>query len=269
MLKVVFQAGKEKTIVSDKICKSPLYFQRAMYFEQSAPMLAHMYIMSSAGGILQGDRHLIDVTLEEKSMVHITTQGATRVYSMTQDIAMQKIHIKLEDGAYLEYLADQIIPYKDAKYHQELDCTIHENATLFYSEIVTPGRIAMNESFQYDTCHLKAKVENQDKKLLFMDIVDLKPKKQDLRVKEILGDYTIVASIYFFSEKKHVLKLQEQILNLQTSDDVVFASSILAYDSGILIRILANQVDLIQNLILKIAKMVRKDIINASLSVRK
>ena len=62
----------------------------------------------------------------------------------------------------------------------------------------------MNESFQYDTCHLKAKVENQDKKLLFMDIVDLKPKKQDLRVKEILGDYTIVASMYIFSLKKNM-----------------------------------------------------------------
>ena len=270
LIKVIFEKKHGKTIVSDQLCESPLYFQRIMYFEQNVPSLAYMYLMSSAGGILQGDKHQLNIRLKQNSTVHITTQGATRIYSMDTDDATQTIHLTLDDGSYLEFLSDQIIPYQNSKYYHQLDCMIHDNATMFYSEIITPGRIAMGESFEYDICHLKTKVENQDKKLRFIDIVNLEPKNQNLFDLGILKGFTIVGNVYLFSTKKHISDIQKQLDYLQPNNEIIFGYSILAYDSGILIRILGNCVEPIQDLILQIVRIVRKNILNVSFSdVRK
>ena len=266
LLQVIFEKRQGKTVVSEQVCESPLYFQKAMYLEQSAPSLAHMYIMSSAGGVLQGDRFRLDISLKQNSSAHITTQGATRIYSMDSNNATQMINIKLDDGAYLEFVSDQIIPYHDSRYYQRLNCSIHDNAVMFYSEIITPGRVAMNESFEYDVCYLKTKVKNQNDKLRFIDIVDLEPKKQKLSVLGILEEFTIMGNVYLFAKKEHVLDIEKQIVCLKPKEKIIFGYSILAYNSGILVRILGNNVQSIQDLILQIVKIVRKNVLDASFS---
>jgi urease accessory protein len=52
----------------------------------------------------------IEITLSNKALAHITTQGATRVYKMQNNFGTQMINIAQEEGTYLEYIPDQIIP---------------------------------------------------------------------------------------------------------------------------------------------------------------
>ena len=50
-----------KTVISKLRTRAPLLVQKALYPDSNLPGMAHAYLMSSAGGILQGDRMEIDI----------------------------------------------------------------------------------------------------------------------------------------------------------------------------------------------------------------
>ena len=142
----------------------PLFTQRAMYLEESLPAMAYVYIVSPSGGILQGDRYRIDITLDNNTFAHVTTQGATRIYKMEKNYASQIVNIKVGEGSYFEYIPDQIIPFRNSRFYQEVELNVHDNATLIYSEVIVPGRVASGEAFEYDICYLKTVGRNQSGK---------------------------------------------------------------------------------------------------------
>src|ERR687895_732822 len=73
-----------------------------MYLEESLPSMAYMFIMSPSGGILQGDRYRMDITLKNNAFFHLTTQGATRLYRMDKNYATQLVNITVGEGCYLK-----------------------------------------------------------------------------------------------------------------------------------------------------------------------
>ena len=116
ILEIELKQGNNKTTITKQFSQVPLQIQRAVYPEESLPEMAYLYIISPSGGILQGDRYKIDVTLKNNAVSHITTQGATRIYSMNSNFASQITNITVEDNCYLEYIQDQLIPYKNSRY---------------------------------------------------------------------------------------------------------------------------------------------------------
>ena len=76
-------SDKQKTIITKKQTQVPLYVQKALHYDLDYPSMAHVFILSPSGGILQGDRYRMDVELTNNAISHITTQGATRIYKTT------------------------------------------------------------------------------------------------------------------------------------------------------------------------------------------
>src|SRR5919197_3616547 len=103
-----------KTVIKEQYSKVPLFTQRALYLEESLPSMAYMYIISPSGGILQGDRYRMDISLNNKAYAHITTQGATRLYRMEKNHATQIVNVIVNEDCYFEFVPDQIIPYRDS-----------------------------------------------------------------------------------------------------------------------------------------------------------
>ncbi|HZI71810.1 MAG TPA: urease accessory protein UreD [Nitrososphaeraceae archaeon] len=256
-----------KTVVKEQYSKVPLFTQRALYLEESLPSMAYMYIISPSGGILQGDRYRMDITLKNKAHAHLTTQGATRIYKMETNYATQIVNVAVDDGCYLEFVPDQIIPYRDSRFYQNVDLKIHDNATMVYSEMIVPGRVASGESFEYDICYMKALGRNQNHKLRFIDIAILEPKKTDLKVLGILGNFEVVGAMYILTKTKYVLELNNEINSgLQKLNHISGGAAILPHDSGIIIRMLGSVASDIRNAIYEIIKIIRKIILNVSFS---
>ena len=59
---------KNKTLITHQKSQVPLFIQKALYYDESIPSMAHLFILSPSGGILQGDRYRTDVRL---SLIHI------------------------------------------------------------------------------------------------------------------------------------------------------------------------------------------------------
>ena len=250
-----------KTVITKQFSQVPLQIQRAVYPENSLPGMAYLYIISPSGGILQGDRYKTDIMMKNNAVSHITTQGATRIYSMNSNSASQMVNITLDENCYLEYIPDQIIPYQNSRYYQKVNLNIHDNATLIYSEVLTPGRTAMNESFDYDICYLRTYSKNQNKKFRCLENMKIEPKENNMKIKGILGNYDIVGTVYILTKKGNLEKL-EKMIN-EKIEFITSGTSILHNESGIIVKILSNSTEEIYEKIYEIVKITRKEILGA------
>jgi urease accessory protein len=232
--------------------------------------MAYIYIISPSGGILQGDRYRTDITLKNFAKSHITTQSATRIYKMNKNFGTQIINLDVGENCYLEYIPDQIIPFKNSKYYQVSNVKVHDSATCVYSEILTPGRVASNESFEYDICYMKVKGENHSNKLRFIDIAKLEPKKENIKSFGIMNDFDVLGNVYILLPKDQVTDVKNEINmvlnNLNNINDVIGGCTKLPDDGGLMVRILGRFVFDVRNIIYSILGIVRKKILNASFS---
>jgi urease accessory protein len=256
-----------KTVVKEQYSKVPLYTQRALYLEESLPSMAYMYIISPSGGILQGDRYRMDITLKNNAYAHITTQGATRIYRMEKNYATQIVNVVVDDSCYFEFIPDQIIPYRDSRFYQKVDLKVHDNATMVYAEMIVPGRVASGESFEYDICYMKALGRNQNHTLRFIDVAVLEPKKRILKTLGILDNFDIVGNMYILTKTKYVTELSKDINSvLQKFSRISGGATILPHDSGVIIRILGEVANDLRSVMYEIIKITRRIILNASFS---
>ena len=258
---------RKKTIIKEKFCRVPLYVQRALYLEESIPSMAYIYIISPSGGILQGDRYRIDITLKKNSYAHITTQSATRVYKMERDFATQMVNIVVDDGCYFEYIPEQVIPFRNSRFYQIVDLNVHENSTMVYSEMIVPGRVASGEVFEYDICYVKTVARDNFDKLRFTDTFKLEPKKEDLRSYGIMENLDTVSSLYILTKREYVKDIKNEINSIFKNIVIVRGgASVLPDNRGIIVRILGNTASEVRNAIFEILKITRKKILGATFS---
>jgi urease accessory protein len=169
---------------------------RAFEVENGAA-LAHLHNVS--GGVLAGDHLSLDIDVAAGASAQITTTSSTRLYRHrpgSPDSA-QLTTIAIGDGALLEYLPDAIIPYAGSRHTQRMEILLGEHATLFWWEILTPGRQAMGETFEFDRLKIQTSVRSARRPLLIEDF-ELEPRKRPLESTARLGGYTHMANFYAF-----------------------------------------------------------------------
>ena len=256
-----------KTSIKNQFYKTPLCIKRALYIEETCPEMAYIYIISPSGGILQGDRYRTDITLKNYAKSHITTQSATRIYKMNKNFGTQIINLDVAENCYLEYIPDQIIPFRNSKYYQVSNIKVHDTATCVYSEIITPGRVASNESFEYDICYMKVKAVNHIGKIRFIDIAKLEPKKENITSFGIMNGYDILGNIYILIPSDQTMIIKNEInVFLNNLNNVIGGCTKLPDDSGLLVRLLGQFVFDVRNTIYSIIEIIRKRILNVSFS---
>jgi urease accessory protein len=267
VLRLEHDPDRQKTVAKEQYSKVPLYTQRVLYLEESLPSMAYMYIISPSGGILQGDRYRMDITLKNDAFFHLTTQGATRLYRMDKNYATQIVNITVGEGCYFEYIPDQIIPYRNSRFYQEVTLNTHDNSTMVYSEMLVPGRVGSGESFEYDICYLKTNSKNQNGELRFIDIAMLEPKKKSIRNFGVLEGFDVVGTVYILTETKYIRELNDQINSMVESLPKMYGgATILPNNSGIMIRLLGAFATDVRNVIYEVVRICRKVILNVSFS---
>ena len=251
---------RQKTIITRKQTQVPLYVQKALHYDLDYPSMAHVFILSPSGGILQGDRYRMDVELKNNAISHLTTQGATRIYKMESNYATHMVTLNLKDNSYLEFIPEQIIPYKNSRFYQKTNLEIDDSSTVVYSETIVPGRIAMGEIFDFDVCYLKTEGKINGK-IKFRDASLLTPKTQKIQALTMFDDKTILTSVYVLT-KKDVTKINDLINELFShTQNMSGGSSVMPNNSGISIRILGNSSEDQKITIYEILKIIRKEIL--------
>lgn len=185
---------------------------------------------------------------------------------MQNNFGTQVINIAQEEGTYLEYIPDQIIPYRNSRFYQIVQLNIHDNATMIYSELLVPGRVASGESFKYDICYVKTISRNQAGKLRFIDVVKLQPKIENLRVEGMFDSLDVLSTIYILTEPVHVHPIQAEINSIisELQYTVSGGASILPENQGVIERLLGKTAEELRNILFRIVAFSRMQIVVAS-----
>ena len=86
-LRLGFEQRDGRTILADLDSRTPFLAQRALHCDDALPDMAWLFMITTGGCVLQGDRLALDVALGRGARAHVTTQSATKVHSMDANYA--------------------------------------------------------------------------------------------------------------------------------------------------------------------------------------
>jgi urease accessory protein len=145
----------------------------------SGESLVHLHNVS--GGVFGGDHLSLDIDLAADAQAQVTSTGSTRVYRPRDQAAdaLLATEIHLGKDALLEYLPDSVIPFRDARFEQRTDVYLEPGATLFWWEVIAPGRMASGELFAYQALRVSTCIWSQGRPI-YIDRISLRPQQTDL-----------------------------------------------------------------------------------------
>lgn len=220
--------------------RSPLYVYRPIHLDPGRPDMAFVFVQQSGDGLVQGDRHRIDVHCAPGSAVHITTQAATNVFRARQSFATQVVNLRADAGAVLEYLPDPLVPFRGARLFQRTCVTADPSATVIFGETMLPGRVAHGEEHAYDVVCCETELRSPDGRLQFADVLRLdRAGGDDPQSPGMLGGRGVVATLFVVTAELDpsatVSLLRE---SLAVCPDVLAGASELPGRGGAVARIL-------------------------------
>jgi urease accessory protein len=187
-------AGSNRTLLASSKQEPPLRVVRAFSNDQGSA-LVHLHNVS--GGVLGGDELALHVNVRAGAQVQITTTGATRLYRPKANAlaASQLNEVEVGENALLEYVPDPVIPYAGARFRQRTSIKMAAGSSLFWWEIVSPGREARNEVFEYESLEFKSNICAVEKSVLAERVL-LEPARRSLASASRLGQFRTWASFY-------------------------------------------------------------------------
>ncbi|AWB92328.1 urease accessory protein UreD [Aeromicrobium chenweiae] len=245
VLQLEFQLHGGTTQLTHHYQKSPLQIMRPLYFDPARPDMPYVYLTSTGGGILQGDRLRTDLTFGPHSATHVTSQAHSKVYKMDRDYATSLMNLTVGEGAFVEYLPDPVIPFERSRLYQRTAVVLDESATLVLSETVYAGRLARGERHEYDVYASDLEVRRPDGSLAALDRVRLCPADTGVGGMGVLAGRDVLSMLYVFvppdAAATQVLAdaVHETLTGLQ-QDDLVFGVSALPGDAGICLRLVGD-----------------------------
>jgi urease accessory protein len=189
--------------------------------------------------VLAGDRLEIDVHLESDARARVATQSATKVYAMPEGRASQATRLTVDDDAYLEYLPDPVIPFRDARFDQRTTIELAPGGTLIFADVLAPGRVAMGESLAYAQLDTRLTVQSTTGRILYHEATSLSPRRACLQRRGILGrdSLTTLGTFLAFTDKVSADELVEKLSSvLATSGDCQWGISVAPGGGGIVVK---------------------------------
>jgi urease accessory protein len=193
-LRFAYHKHRQRTDLISSAQRMPLQVIRAFPLDDSGA-LVHVHNLS--GGVLGGDQLSMNVEVGNAAHVQLTTTSATRLYRHRAHLppARQTNHLAVKEDALLEYLPDQLIPFAGSRYQQHTLIELAEGASLFWWEVVAPGRVAKDELFEYDLLSMKTEIRARNQPVA-IEQATLEPHLRRLTSFSKLADYPYFCSFY-------------------------------------------------------------------------
>jgi urease accessory protein len=128
--------------------RAPIHLSKS-HIESGALLVQ---LVNPTAGFFDGDRLDLDVTAGAGSRLILSTPGASRVHrARGGPPALCHQRLRVERGAFLEWIPEPFIPQAGARYFQHTAIELEENSGLLFFEWIAPGRVARGEIFAYES----------------------------------------------------------------------------------------------------------------------
>ena len=261
-LRLGFELDKEgKSILRDLDRRHPLIVQQELYFDEEMPEMPCVYILSSGGPNVDGDRYRQDITVKKDAYAWVSTGAATKMAEMRYNNTGLVQNIVLEDNAYLEFMPEPVIPCKHTRFISDTRLTVAENATVFYSEIFMGGRKYYNEGelFQYDILSVCSHGERPDGKQLFREKFVIDPAMEHPRNLGVMGRFDVFANVLVMTPKEKADEIYDRTeAFLDRSNMIAAGITRLPNDAGLLYKVLGMEPGPVKKMVRSFCSTVRQ-----------
>ncbi len=237
--------GNGRSILRHLYRRVPIVVQQALYFDEQLPTMPCVYILSSGGPYVDGDRYEHHITLGAGAMAHISTGAATKVATMSHDHCRLTQTFHLAEGSYLEWLPQPTIPHRGARLLAHTTITLHPTAALFYAESYTCGRLHHGEKFTYDWLNTSLVIHNTEGEELLRDAMYIAPRTLSPERLGTLGHYRHFGSVIMMAPPDISRTLYDSLTPHITPSEAV-SVSLLRDDAGVVVRVLTLSTEVLK-----------------------
>ena len=117
-------------------------------FPNSSTRALEAMIVNTAGGIAGGDRHDLDIAVDDGATLAVTTAAAEKVYRALGPGAEITIKLAVGANAKLSWMPQETILFDRARLNRRIEVDLAADATLLVAEAVIFGRSAMGEAVE-------------------------------------------------------------------------------------------------------------------------
>jgi urease accessory protein len=266
VLELSFAHRGDRSVLTHLHRRAPLLVQQALYWDEHLPELPCVYIITTSGCVLQGDRLDVSIAVGPDAMAHVTTQAATKIHQMDANFAAQSQRLSLAEHAYLELLPGPTIPHRHSRFITHTHATVAESATLLSAEILQPGRKhhGRGETFEYDLYSSTLTANRPDGTSLFTEKLIAEPWRHPVRQAGVMGKFDVFANVTLVTPQRHADKIFEQVVpGVDTSADCVAGASRLPNDAGLAYKVLGRETEPVKAMVRAFWQLVRQEVTGA------
>lgn len=262
-LKLDFERRDKRTILAAAHRRIPYMAQRALYCDEEMAELAHVFVITTTGCVLQGDRLALDISLGRGAQAHVTTQSATKIHSMDANYAAQTQSIRLEEGSYLEFVPEPLIPHRASRFLSDTQISIAPSASVVMCEVVQPGRKHHREDewFGATMLSLATTACRSDGKLLFKEKLVVEPSRRSMRSTGVMGSFDVFGNVILCTPPEKAEAIYGRVENaMDLASGVAFGVSRLPNGAGLILKVLGRETDVVKAKVREFVAIARKEI---------
>jgi urease accessory protein len=240
-LELTFAAGATGTDLVYDYATSPFHVSGTLGHDPH-PDGTTVIVQSPTGGVAQGDRREVDVVVEPGAVAGVSTQGSTRVQSMTHNYAAADAALSVGSGGHLDYVPEPTILHADARYHRELTLSVAADATAVLGDVLVPGRLARGERFEFERYVSEVRIEGPEGRL-FADATHLDPAESDPTAPGVLGEFPVHGTLFVVAPGAETAGLSDAIHGVVAGAPARGGATALPNDAGVGVRTLGDRAE--------------------------
>ncbi|WOH65152.1 urease accessory protein UreD [Bradyrhizobium sp. BWA-3-5] len=267
-LRLDFEHRSGKTILANLERRVPYMVQRALHCDEQLPGLAYVFLITTTGCLLQGDRLALDINLHPRAQAHLTSQSATKIHAMDANYAAQSQTIALADDAYLEFLPEPVIPHRNARFISDTQISVAPSATLLLSEVIQPGRKHHHpdECFGATVLSVSTAAARPDGISLFAEKLVIEPRRYAMRQTGVMGSFDVLANVILCTPKDKAERIHERVgADVNLAEGAAFGACRLPNDAGLIFKVLGRETAQVKAKVREFWSVVRQEITGAAL----
>ena len=267
VLDMSFARRGDRSVLAHLYRRAPLLVQQALYWDEYLPGLPCVFMITTSGCVLQGDRLDVSITVGPGAMAHVTTQAATKIHQMDANFAAQSQALALAEDAYLEFLPGPTIPHRHSRFITATRATVADSATLLSAELLQPGRKhhGRGEVFEFDLYSSALTASRPDGAALFTEKLVSEPWRHPVRRAGVMGRFDVLANVALITPVRHARRIIAQVApGADRDSDCVSGASRLPHDAGLLYKVLGMETEPVKAKVRAFWEIVRQEVTGAT-----
>ena len=197
--------------------------------------------VNTAGGVVGGDHHYINVECGEESAAMITGQAAEKIYRSNGAIAQLEQTINVAPGSWLEWLPQGTILFDGCRLHRINKFNVSPGGRLLAGEIITFGRIARGEKLRRGLVRDDWRLY-RDGKIIWADCLHIEDDMDQIFQKSAGFSNSNAMGVFLYAadDAFKYINAARQILAEQSNDSNEMHSGASAFSRFFLVRWLAQ-----------------------------